>query len=117
MKKRQNKRYVNIDYLKFVKNEKCVFSKDFNHQSKACSGLVEVHHLLKPWIGPRGMSLKSDDRNCCPLCVTHHRQLHNLGSEKALCVEHNKDEKYLQWFAENLWKIYIELPDDDGLPF
>lgn len=51
------------------------------------------------------------------LCVTHHRQLHNLGSEKALCVEHNKDEKYLQWFAENLWKIYIELPDDDGLPF
>jgi hypothetical protein len=28
-----------------------------------CDGPVEIHHLLKPFIGTRGMGRKADDRN------------------------------------------------------
>lgn len=116
MRKTRNNRYENLEYLKFVKREKCALHL-WTRFGKSCSGGIEVHHLLKPFIGPRGLSLKSDDRNCAPLCVAHHRELHNLGSEKAICNRYMLEETYLQTFAMNLRNTYQELPEDDGLPF
>ena len=46
--------------MEFVANQNCSLH---SHSSYPCSGGVQAHHLLKPWDGIRGMSIKSNDKN------------------------------------------------------
>ena len=111
--KYQRNRFVDKDYLKHISLKQCVF------KNNSCNGYTEVHHLLRPWIGERGMSLKSDDRNVVSLCMKHHRELHTKhGTENNLCKQYNKPEGWLlkkskEFYAE--YNNHSSLSDD--LPF
>jgi|TARA_R110000803_G_scaffold176417_1_gene238876 hypothetical protein len=80
---------------------------------------VQAHHLLKPWIGTRGMSMKADDRNVIPLCLHHHHLLHSkYGSEKALFTKYGMQENFAKIYAQELWENKESLLHiDDDLPF
>lgn len=88
--------------------------KKYTHN---CEGHTEVHHLLRPWIGSRGMSLKSDDRNVAPLCMKHHRELHTkLGTEVNLENKYNLPIT-LKSISENLYETWTTIIEMDDLPF
>ncbi len=73
----------------------------------SCQGMTQVHHLLKPWIGSRGMGLRADDRNVIPLCQFHHQQLHDVyGDEFKFFEAHFLPATYGQELAEELWNEY-----------
>jgi hypothetical protein len=45
------KRYANLKHIGYIREQDCMICKtDY---------FVEAHHLLKPWRGARGMSLKA----------------------------------------------------------
>ena len=114
MAKYQRNRFVDVDYLKYVSKMQCCLEKYSNN----CDGYIEVHHLLKPWIGSRGMSLKSDDRNVLPLCMKHHRELHTKhGTEKNLANHYELSDDFLKSLSENLYVTYTSIPKLDDLPF
>jgi hypothetical protein len=72
-----------------------------------CDGPVEVHHLLKPWVGFRAGGRKSDDRNTIPLCSGHHRGdigVHKRGNEEAFFREKTGFPEFGRRQAEELWK-------------
>tara|TARA_S200000501_G_C20787838_1_gene728066 strand:- start:102 stop:431 length:330 start_codon:yes stop_codon:yes gene_type:complete len=72
--------------------------------SSVCSGPVQAHHLLRPWVGSRGMGMKADDRNAIPLCQYHHGVLHTqYGSERAFFEIHGRRPEWASQFAEALW--------------
>ena len=73
-------------------------------QSLSCSGPIQAHHLLKPWVGSRGMGMKADDRNVIPLCAHHHQVLHTkYGSEDSFFSIHGRSEGYAKKLAEHLY--------------
>ena len=73
----------------------------------SCNGMTQVHHLLKPWIGERGMSLRADDRNVIPLCLHHHQQLHDrFGNEFKFFESHFLAPTFGQVLARRLWENY-----------
>ena len=69
MKKR--KRFQCKPHMQLVSEMRCCV------WGLSCNGMTQVHHLLKPWVGARGMGLRADDRNVVPLCQYHHQQLHD----------------------------------------
>jgi hypothetical protein len=69
-----------------------------------CEGPVEIHHLLKVWIGVRGMGRKADDRNTLPLCSGHHRELHGkYGDEDKFFEDKTGYPEFGRRWAEELW--------------
>jgi len=102
------KRYENKRHLAWVHDFPCVLRADGK-----CSGGVQAHHLLKPWEGPRGMSLKASDRNLIPLCMAHHTALHMRGNEKAFFSEVIGDDEFGQIIAKALW--FLSPHNMDGI--
>lgn len=89
------KRYANLKHLEYVRSLPCILcGNDYG---------VEAHHLLKPWRGSRGMSLKAGDDNVVPLCHNHHRKLHETGSEYKFFLNETGDENHGQFRARLLW--------------
>tara|TARA_Y100000114_G_C11752502_1_gene325119 strand:- start:1988 stop:2293 length:306 start_codon:yes stop_codon:yes gene_type:complete len=73
----------------------------------SCDGMTQVHHLLKPWSGQRGMGMRSDDKNVIPLCSFHHHQLHNkYGNEEKFFQAHFKPADFGRVLAQELWESY-----------
>lgn len=66
---------------------------------------IHAHHLLRT--GERGMGIKSPDKYCIPLCVAHHRELHDAGDEEAYLMRHGIEGRGL---AASLWGVrgYLE---------
>jgi hypothetical protein len=58
-----------------------------------------AHHLR--FAQPRAMGSKVSDEWAIPLCVTHHRALHDVGSEETWCAERGIGVKAE---AECLWQ-------------
>ena len=71
----------------------------------SCQGPTQAHHLMKPWIGGRGMGMRADDRNAVPLCYFHHSQLHTkFGNEFKFFAQHFRSETYGQELAKYLYE-------------
>ena len=113
-KQKHHSKYPN--HLSFVRSLPCTICKaGFLSHHKT----VQAHHLLKPWIGARGMSLKADDRNVIPLCLHHHHLLHSkFGSEKALFENYGMKADFGKQYAKELWEQGFSADEiDDELPF
>jgi len=94
----KEKRVLNGKHLAWVRSRPCAAL------SLSCNGAIQAHHLLKPWAGGRGMSLKADDRNVIPLCQHHHAELHTRhGSEKSFFNVHARSEEFAKMVAKELW--------------
>tara|TARA_R110002153_G_scaffold89214_2_gene218575 strand:- start:153 stop:446 length:294 start_codon:yes stop_codon:yes gene_type:complete len=81
---------------------------------------VQAHHLLKPYDGVRGMSLKANDRNVIPLCLHHHSQLHTkFGDEYQFFASYGLPTSFGKDWAKKLWeeKTSLDEQEDNGLPF
>lgn len=116
MKKRKHP-FRDQKHLAYVRSLPCTICKAgfISHHR-----IVQAHHLLKPWIGTRGMSLKADDRNAIPLCLHHHHLLHSkFGSEKALFENYGMKSDFGKKYAQELWEGTTSELDDsnDELPF
>jgi len=114
MKKKRPSR--NPKHLAYIRSLPCSICKaGFLSHHKS----VQAHHLLKPWIGTRGISMKADDRNVIPLCLYHHHLLHSkFGSEKALFENYGMKSDFAKSYAQQLWETGSTLTDiDDELPF
>lgn len=105
------KRLVDLEHLKWVATKPCMICN---------KRPVQVHHLLKPYDGARGMGRKSGDNNVIPLCYHHHAELHTkFGSEKLFFDKYWRNEHAGKILAEDLYKqsLYIRNNDDNDLPF
>ena len=98
-------------HLAFVRSNNCalaVVSKDWIYRVnndrtiQPCNGEIQAHHLLKPWIGSRGWSLKSTDENVVPLCTHHHSQLHHLGAEDKFWIIYNQSKDFGRAYAQRM---------------
>jgi hypothetical protein len=89
------KRYVNLKHLEYVRSKPCYICGSM--------GDIEAHHLLKPWRGGRGMSLKAGDENSIPLCFNHHRELHQTGNEEKFFLKKNGSGDDGKFYARLLW--------------
>ncbi len=69
-------RYTNEKHEAWIHGHPCALT-----MFSCCGGVVEGHHLMRPWHGFRGMGYKANDRNLIPLCRKHHRYLHDYGNE------------------------------------
>jgi len=110
------KRFVDKEHLAWVRQQPCLIKQAGFY---SCKGVVQAHHLLKPYIGSRGMNLRSGDQNVIPLCLNCHAKLHTkYGSEKAFFKNFGLPENYGKEMAYKLYeksKFYRDL--DDDLPF
>jgi hypothetical protein len=84
------KRVRNPAHLRFVGSLPCLVCGRTPSQA---------HHLQ--FVQLRAMGSKVSDEWTIPLCVTHHRALHNVGSEEAWWAERGVDAKAE---AERLWR-------------
>ncbi|MFT5540441.1 MAG: DNA recombination protein Rad52 [Alphaproteobacteria bacterium] len=73
---------------------------------------TQAHHLT--FAQPRARSLKTSDEWTVPLCVTHHRELHDRGNERAYWAGYRINPEPA---AQDLWARSRagELPDERGL--
>lgn len=95
----QTRRFKSPKHLNWVRSLGCAI------QSSDCYGPIQVHHLLKPWHGERGMGMKSDDSNVIPLCLKHHSILHtHFGDEYKFFQKYTEREDYGKILAEALWE-------------
>ncbi len=97
--------YRNKNHMSFMHDFTCCLKK---YDRKQCSsfGSVAVHHLMRPWDGEaRGMSIKSSDRNCIPLCWKHHQALHQHGDEKEFFKNITGNEEFGTEIAQCYWRI------------
>ena len=110
------KRVVDKDHLKYVTTLPCIVCKA-GHTSKLKT--VQAHHLLKPYSGSRGASLKAGDDNVIPLCAYHHMQLHTKhGTESNFFTFYGMPSDTGQRYAKQLWKEKtIQEEIDTDLPF
>ena len=93
-------RYQNKTHLGHIRGMVCAL---FDY-SVECIGATEVHHLLKPWHGSRGMGLKANDRNVIPLCHYHHAMLHDQrGNEDSYWTEFQQQISFGRDLALMLW--------------
>lgn len=93
-------RYENKPHMKELRDEMCCCIAGKGE----CDGPVEIHHLLKPFIGTRGMGRKADDRNTVPLCSGHHRELHSqYGDEDRFFEDKTGFPEFGRRWAEQLW--------------
>jgi len=111
------KRFVDKEHLAWVRQQPCLIKQAGFYSCKG--GVVQAHHLLKPYTGERGMSLRAGDQNVIPLCLHHHAELHTkYGSEKAFFAHFGLPENYGKEMAQRMFEgkgFYKEL--DDDLPF
>lgn len=68
-----------------------------------CSGVIQAHHLLKPFDGVRGMGMKANDKNLVPLCLYHHTELHRMGNEYEFSYKYFGLESQLKHIAQTEW--------------
>ena len=86
-------------HLEFVSELECCV-KDIS-----CQGPTQAHHLMKPWVGGRGMGMRADDRNAVPLCFFHHSQLHTkFGNEFKFFARYFRSETFGQELAKSLYE-------------
>ena len=98
MQIKKERRLKSKKHLQYISELQCCA------MSLSCNGGVQAHHLLKPWVGSRGMSMKADDRNAIPLCLHHHSVLHTRhGSEKSFFASLGRDEYFAINKAKELW--------------
>jgi hypothetical protein len=84
------KRIRDADHLAYVRSLPCLI----------CARTPsEPHHLR--FAQPRGMSSKPSDEWTVPLCLLHHRALHDAGSEERWWEEQHIDARAE---AERLWR-------------
>lgn len=121
MPTKKKRRFEDKDHVNFVRTQKCCICQAGFYTAHP---IVQAHHLLKPWIGARGMSLRADDRNCIPLCLHHHAKLHTkYGSEAAFFKAYGLSEDYGKKLAQSLWEKHsvhgygVSNLEDDDLPF
>lgn len=113
-----SKRYKDESHLKWIRTLPCLLCKAgyYSHSKE-----VQAHHLLKPYDGVRGMSLKANDRNAIPLCLHHHAQLHTkFGDEYKFFTSYGLPENFGQVWAKRLWEQKIfkdDTQEDNDLPF
>ena len=110
-------RFQDRKHLEWVRTLPCLICKAgyYTHSKN-----VQAHHLMKPYDGFRGISLKSNDKNVIPLCMLHHSQLHiKYGDEYKFFTSFGLPHTFGQSWAKKLWeeKTNIEKPNDNGLPF
>jgi hypothetical protein len=91
------KRYQNKRHIAYIHSLDCCCS------NFECDGVVQAHHLLKPFDGVRGMGMKANDKNLVPLCMFHHDQLHRMGNELEFSHKHFGWEFQLKHIAQKLW--------------
>tara|TARA_Y100000114_G_C11576290_1_gene238845 strand:+ start:168 stop:491 length:324 start_codon:yes stop_codon:yes gene_type:complete len=94
------KRYSNKEHVAWIHEFACCL-----RAKRDCLGSIQAHHLLKPWEGARGMSLKATDRNVIPLCQRHHLMLHKRGNEQAFFQEQVDDQDFGKMIAKSIWII------------
>ena len=101
-KKRKSKRLQDKKHLIYVTEIKCCLS---DISKEFCKGMVQAHHLLKPYDGSRGMSLKAGDNNVVPLCQYHHSLLHDkYGNEDKFWRIFGLNEDFGRELAKKLWE-------------
>ena len=91
------KRYVNKKHYRYILTLNCCVS------NTDCYGVVQAHHLLKPFDGTRGMGLKANDKNLIPLCIKHHTELHRMGNEYEFAYKYFGLETQLKYIAQTFW--------------
>lgn len=110
------KRFECRKHLEYVASLPCAIIKAgvYTH-----SGGVQVHHLLKPWSGNRGMGMRSNDRNSLPLCFHHHSMLHTkFGNEEKFFEHFGLPKDFGKTESKKLWQSYCSDNDvDDELMF
>ena len=110
------KRFVDKEHLEWVRQQPCLIEQAGFY---SCKGVVQAHHLLKPYTGSRGMSLRAGDQNVIPLCHHHHSELHTkYGSEESFFAKLGLPANYGKEMAQRLYEekgFYEEI--DDDLPF
>ena len=112
-----NNQYRDKRHVKFIASLSCLIG--LRCGKGTCNGRTEAHHLLKPWSGGRGMSMKAGDENCIPLCQKHHMELHTkFGTEKNLFEHYGLAEDIGQQYAKAQYEGAQFYIDQDGdLPF
>jgi len=82
------------DHLRNVRLCLCVLCADGGH-------LIQAHHLLRTGDPTqRGTARKPADKFAIPLCIYHHRKLHDCGDEESYLMQHGLDGRAL---AAALW--------------
>lgn len=100
----RKRRFKSKQYLHWIHELGCTIN---DHK---CNGPIQAHHLLKPWVGGRGMGMKADDRNVIPLCMHHHSELHvKFGDEFQFFSHYEKPEEYGKQLAEALYQEGVNL--------
>lgn len=110
------KRFVDKEHQDWIRRQPCIIKQAGFY---SCNGAVQGHHLLKPWDGERGMSLRSNDKNLLPLCAHHHMELHTQhGSEKSFFKKFGLPENYGKEMARMLYEKHLNEPEiSDDIPF
>ena len=105
------KRHTDKEHLHWVSTLPCTICNTKNN--------IQVHHLLKPYNGYRGLSLRSGDDNVLPLCMYHHTELHTkFGDEEKFFVNYGLEESYGRTMAKRLYEAKSRWVDeDDDCPF
>jgi DNA recombination protein Rad52 len=96
------KRLRDRDHLQFVASLPCLICGRTPSQA---------HHLR--FAQPRSMGSKVSDEFTVPLCLLHHRALHDVGSEEKWWVEQGIDAKAE---AGRLWQGRASGSPSDGVP-
>ena len=89
-KHRKNRKHLN-----WIHEFECIVKHD-------CFGGLQAHHLMRPFIGDRGMGMKSSDENVIPLCWKHHNELHAI-TEVKFFLKYFDDEDYGKEQALKFW--------------
>lgn len=113
------KKYQNAKHLAWIRTLPCLIEKAGYY---AHNGDIQAHHLMKPYDGVRGMSLKSNDRNVIPLCQFHHQELHTkYGNEFAFFKAYGLPETFGQTTAKTYFETMQDLKppakENNDLPF
>ena len=102
-KKHKKKKFVEInkEHLIYVSSLPCCIN---NRDDDWCRGNVQAHHLLKPFEGSRGFSMKASDKNVVPLCYYHHAMLHDkIVNENVFWTLFGLSEDFGSELAKELW--------------
>lgn len=111
------KTFKDKKHIRWVSTQQCIIGQAGFY---SCFGPIQSHHLLKPWNGVRGMSLKANDRNVVPLCTHHHALLHTkYGDEYKFFSSFGLKPSYGKEQAQRYWekKENNEIDYDNDLPF
>ena len=104
MPKRNTKRVIDRNHLIKVSQLPCCL---MGLSSEWCKGVVQAHHLLKPYDGNRGLGMKANDNNVVPLCQYHHTLLHDkYGNEDKFWTINGQDADFGRNVARTLWEKY-----------